>query len=85
MNYHHHCYFLIFSVCRREISVLKRMRGRANVIEFIDAAVKETRPGVHQVFILTKFYVGGPILNLMNARLHLGKSLNALVLGDPRF
>ena len=49
------------------------MRGRANVIEFVEAMVKETRPGVHEVLILTKFYVGGPVLNLMNARLHLGK------------
>ena len=48
------------------------MRGRANVIEFVEATVKETRPGVHEVLILTKFYVGGPVLNLMNTRLHLG-------------
>ena len=28
------------NVCRREMSVLKRMRGRANVVEFVDSAVK---------------------------------------------
>ena len=61
-------------MCRREISVLKRMRGRANVVEFLDATVKETRQGVHEVLILTKFYVGGPVLNFMNTRLHLGRS-----------
>ncbi|KAG8883633.1 hypothetical protein FRB98_002883 [Tulasnella sp. 332] len=54
---------------KKEVDVMKVLRGHPNIVNLIDAASFAQPNGTHEVFILMEYCAGGGIIDMMNRRL----------------
>ncbi|CDZ96252.1 serine threonine protein [Phaffia rhodozyma] len=54
---------------RKEVEVMKLLRGHPNIVNLLDADAFHLADGSHEVLILMEFCSGGGIIDLMNSRL----------------
>ncbi|KAG9027687.1 hypothetical protein FRB95_007458 [Tulasnella sp. JGI-2019a] len=54
---------------KKEVDVMKVLRGHPNIVNLIDAASFAQPNGSHEVFILMEYCAGGGIIDMMNRRL----------------
>ncbi|KAF8625185.1 hypothetical protein AX15_005494 [Amanita polypyramis BW_CC] len=54
---------------KREVDIMRLLKGHPNIVHFIDAAWHKTPNGLFEVFILMEYCPGGGIIDMMNRRL----------------
>ncbi|KAK0398553.1 hypothetical protein QR680_002644 [Steinernema hermaphroditum] len=61
--------------CRRESQILKDMVGHKNIVTYLDHSLSPNKAGVHDYLLLTTYYKNN-VLQMMNSRLAVNKSLS---------
>ncbi|KAH6916694.1 other/NAK protein kinase [Coprinopsis sp. MPI-PUGE-AT-0042] len=59
----------MLSEVKREVDVMRVLRGHPNIVHLIDAAWHRLPNGTYEVFILMEYCPGGGIIDMMNRRL----------------
>ncbi|KAG5647686.1 hypothetical protein DXG03_008409 [Asterophora parasitica] len=59
----------MLSEVKKEVDVMRLLKGHPNIVHLIDAAWHKMPNGMHEVFILMEFCPGGGIIDMMNRRL----------------
>ncbi|KAI0271818.1 kinase-like domain-containing protein [Russula aff. rugulosa BPL654] len=54
---------------KKEVDIMRILKGHPNIVHLIDAAWNKTSNGVYEVFILMEYCPGGGIIDMMNRRL----------------
>ncbi|KAI0299776.1 hypothetical protein BC826DRAFT_1183794 [Russula brevipes] len=59
----------MLSEVKKEVDIMRILKGHPNIVHLIDAAWNRTSNGVYEVFILMEYCAGGGIIDMMNRRL----------------